>query len=516
MTAPAAAIQLPRAPRNDDELHALIKAFWGIDLPRVSVCEGHVSPFEAVSHAFFAKDPGFAVWYASRGSGKSLALAVLGLTKSIVLDVNTTILGGSMTQSQNVAMHMRELLEWRNAPLYALRGGTIEKGVTATQITLGTGKWIRPIPASQTTVRGPHPPMQLLDEVDEMDEKIFNASLGQAMKQKNTHGTVIDEYIVASSTWQNPIGTFTNLIDKARKDGLPIFTWCWRELLQPHGWMSEEFIMRKKRAVSAEMWRTEYDLNEPSGTSRAFDLTSIEKYFIEYPVPILEEHARDESDDEWKWEHYVPAGEYVVGADWAKEKDKTVIVVVRTDEYPRKIVYLRRMNRMPYPIMLKAFDAARAMYGDAVGRHDGTGVGNAVHDFLGHEGGEASKEIMVGRKRSQMFTNYITDFENGGYRLPRNVEMFYRGHRGATVADVFAPHKWDSHTPDDLVAMAIAHKAAGRSPMTGDGSIPLDTRPAKINEPFSHQPEQAAMMTGDVTIVDERYDDVGVFNLDFV
>ncbi len=71
-----------------------------------------------------------------------------------------------MTQSQNVAMHMRTLLEHRNAPLYALKGGSIEKGVTATQISLDTGKWIKPIPASQTTVRGPHPPLQLLDEVD--------------------------------------------------------------------------------------------------------------------------------------------------------------------------------------------------------------------------------------------------------------------------------------------------------------------------------------------------------------
>ncbi len=66
--------------------------------------------------------------------------------------------------------------------------------------------WIKPIPASQTTVRGPHPPLQLLDEVDEvdeLDEAIFNASLGQAMEQVNVHGLTIGEYIVASSTWQD-------------------------------------------------------------------------------------------------------------------------------------------------------------------------------------------------------------------------------------------------------------------------------------------------------------------------
>src|SRR5213595_2423415 len=140
-------LRLARAPQTDDELHALIRALWGINLPRVAVCPEHVSPFQAVAHAFFARDPGYAVWYASRGSGKSLALAVLGLTKTFVLDADTTILGGSMTQSQNVREHMSTLLEYRSAPLYALRKNT------ATSIVTVTGKRIRPLPASQTTVR---------------------------------------------------------------------------------------------------------------------------------------------------------------------------------------------------------------------------------------------------------------------------------------------------------------------------------------------------------------------------
>ncbi len=80
-------LKIAREPLTDDELWWLIKAFWGVELPRHRVCDGHVSPFEAVAHAYFGRDPGFAVWYASRGSGKSLALAVLGLTKSITLDI---------------------------------------------------------------------------------------------------------------------------------------------------------------------------------------------------------------------------------------------------------------------------------------------------------------------------------------------------------------------------------------------------------------------------------------------
>lgn len=500
-------LRLSRAPQDDDELWHLLRAMWGVTMPRVSVCPDHVSPFDAVAHAYFGRDPGFAVWYASRGSGKSLALAVLGLTKGLVLDADVTILGGSMTQSLNVREHMNKLMAAANAPLYAVRKDQ------ATLIETWTGRKIKPLPASQTTVRGPHPPLQLLDEVDEMEKSIYDASLGQAMEQVNTHGHVVNEYIVASSTWQNPIGTFTDVIDDARTKGLPIFTWCWRELLKtpanPHGWMSQRFIDNKRRAVSDTMWRTEYELNEPSGASRAFDLEALEKVFAVYPAPVEESHGVD--DDVWRWEEPHHAGEYYAGADWAKESDKTVIVVVRADVSPRRLVYLRRMNRRPYPQMLRAFDDERRRY-DAVGRHDGTGLGNVVHDFLDTSMGEATKEIMVGRERSQLLSGYIVDVENGGYVLPRNVAEFFKAHRGATTADVYAPHKWNSHTPDDIVAMALAHKAAGRtpSPVAARG-VERSPDVRKVDAGFHAVPYPGSRAEGDVVVVEERYDDVGTF-----
>lgn len=495
-------IRLPRPPRNDEELWWVIKALWGIELPRTKVCADHVSPFDAVAHAYFSREPNFAVWYASRGSGKSLALAALGLTKTFVADADCTILGGSIWQSQNVREHMSKMLRHPNAPTYAVR-----RDIT-TMIETITRKQIKPLPASQTSVRGPHPPLQLLDEIDEMDYTLYQAALGQAMEQINSRGELIGEYIVASSTWQNPIGTMTTVIDDARRRGLPVFTWCWRELLAENGgWMSRRFIETKRKAVSAEMWRTEYDLNEPSGTSRAFDLDAIERYFTTYDAPVKEFHAPGDTDDWWVWEEPVTTGSYAAGADWAKEQDKTVLVVLRTDVMPRRVVALRRMNRMKYDVMTKAFsDWVKRYHAEA--QHDKTGVGNALNDFLDDEA--AKGFVMVGRQRAQMFTDYIADFENGAYALPRNVEPFYRGHRGATVADVFAPHKWDEHTPDDVVAMGMAHRAAGRAPIPGGGELVGverdDSQLRKVDDPFHSQPD-TPRHDGIVTIVDERYDD---------
>ncbi len=149
--------------------------------------------------------------------GKSLALAVLGLIKSFIWDVDVTILGGSMTQSKNVAEHMRKLMESPNAPEFAMQK------LTATELRLHTQKTIRPLPASQTTVRGPHPPLQLLDEIDEMELAIYDAAMGQAMPQENHWGLSVPEYIVASSTWQRETVCeslqHTSIVTKSPKPG---------------------------------------------------------------------------------------------------------------------------------------------------------------------------------------------------------------------------------------------------------------------------------------------------------
>jgi hypothetical protein len=520
-------IILQRPPRTDDELWWVIKTYFGVELPRVSVCEDHVSPFHAVAHAFFGKEPNFAVWYASRGSGKSLALAVLGLVKSFIMDVDVTILGGSMTQSKNVAEHMAKLMAYPNAPTFAMQKRT------ATELRLHTQKTIRPLPASQTTVRGPHPPLQLLDEVDEMEMAIYDASMGQAMEQDNHWDLTVPEYIVASSTWQNPEGTFTEVIDRARREGMPVFTWCWRELIKtpanPSGWMTQRFIDNKRKTVSAQMWKTEYELNEPSGASRAFDLTALDEYFVRYPQPLRHIDKGDE-EQVWVWEEPKAQGMYVVGADWAKEQDYTVIPVVRVDIKPYRVVKLTVINRRPYPVMIGMFNRDKDRYHAFAATHDKTGLGNVVHDYLDF-GDTVEGFNMVGRPRTQMLLDYISAVEHGGYELPTGemsdengnplldehgkpivddqLALLKRSHRGTTVADVYAPGKWDSHLPDRVAGMALAHRAASSMalPSTEEIGVKRDDTPRSVDKAFHVTPFNEPRSEGGVVIVEERYDE---------
>ena len=447
-------IHLPRPPQSKDELWWVVKTLWGVSIPRVKVCPDHVAPFDAFAEGYFGNESNWALWYGSRGTGKSLMLALLALTKAAILEINVALLGGSMAQSQNVQEHIENLLLYPNAPTWAVASSI------QTQLTFTGGNWIRPLPASQKTVRGPHPQMTALDEIDEMDKKVYDAAMGQAMKKPNARGIDIDEMVVASSTWQNPVGTFQMVRDEALKKGLPVRTWCFREVLKtdenPTGWMDPAFIERKRRSVPAELFRVEYELGEPAGGSRAFDLAKLNEYFIDMPV-VDERHAG--SDDLWVFEEPTDDGWYAVGADWAKEADKTVIVVARTDIKPHRIVYLRRVNRKPWPEMIAMFNDVLNRY-QAVAAHDGTGIGNVVNDLIDER---ARKIVMVGRARSNMLVEYISAVEQGHYRLPANTPAF-NAHKATTVEEVYAPGRWNSHLADDVAAFAIMHDAVRHQP----------------------------------------------------
>ena len=686
-------------------------------------------------------------------TGKSYMLATLALTKAVILEINVTLLGGSMAQSVNVREHVDSLLRKPNAPRFAVANHI------STEILFNNGNWIRPLPASQTTVRGPHPHATMLDEIDEMEKKIYDAAQGQAMALPNHLGIEIPEMTVASSTWQNPAGcvavgtkvttasgevnieqvtpgdqvltrygyrevlhshdmglqptvevtfaagnrlvctpwhpvwtdsdgwvradslapgalaclvlpvtqpahqllstpfaepdglvasaaeapgltvgpansrstgvvggsghglqmsrvdaslhpaqvvddqtfadgavqllvdptvrqvralgltaavlhpvaavveaarpqhavvgvevegftfvgdevvgvhtgmvrptwdltvagaheyvaagvlthnTFTDVMREARSKGLPIHSWCWREVIrnaqQPHGWMDPGFIERKRASVPAEMFRVEYELGEPSGEARAFDLEAVNHTFTQMD-PQQEFHRGN--DDEWVFEAPEPGGVYAAGADWAKERDKTVLVVQRTDVTPWKLVYVRIFNKRPWPYMIGEFNSLVSCY-SAVSAHDATGLGNVVHDMVDER---TIKVVMVGQDRTKLLTEYIAALEQGRYTMARNTPL-YAAHADTTVDDVFGAARWNTHLADEVAACAIAHRAATRmaGPSAGEIVKRSNERPVWLQkvDPKSNSNDDSFEYVYDtgVVSVSQGSDDVGVF-----
>lgn len=445
-------MRFTRPPANDDELHAAMVAMFGIDIPRKQVCEGHVAPFDAFSHAFFAKDPGTAVWYASRGTGKSYMLAALGLAKTVFHMGNTTILGGSIHQSNNVYQHIAGMMRHPGAPM------DLVDNMTKTELLFANHTWVRPLSASQTSVRGPHPLLHLLDEIDEMEWDIYTASLGQAMRQPNALGVEMNEYVVKSSTWQRIDGTMSKVVAEHRERGLPVFTFCFREQMRPHGWMEPAFIERKKAGVPEEFWRVEYELGEPSGDTSVFDVARLREVFTEQTE--LKEFSRHSlHDDLWVYEAPDRRGAYAMGVDLAKTKDWTVAIVARVDVDPIRIVAVKKVGRIPWPEIIDQLKHLRWQYQEAEMGHDGTGLGSVVTDLLE---GYSRRYLFIGEQRKKLLNEMIANVEDRRYLFPLGNPL-YDKFRATKLEDVWSQTLVNSHLPDETAAMAVLNAVCGGS-----------------------------------------------------
>jgi hypothetical protein len=444
---------LERGPKNDEELWYLTQALWDHKIPRTKVCDDHDAPFDAFATAYFNREPQILI-HGSRGlSGKSRLLSILGLTMAAVKGSDVNILGGSLNQSVNIHNTIRDAWESTHAPRYLIRDES------STRIRLKNKAVIQPLTASQKTVRGPHPETLLLDEIDEMDQDIFDAAKGQPMPQKNWRGEWNMAQTAMSSTWQYPDKTFANEYARFQEENLPIYTWCYRETMNPiDGWLMPEFVEQKRREIPAEMWRVEYELGEPSIGTRAFDSVAVERTFEEdwkdkdaYPQEHYKEKVQREYQ-EYRFDIPRMDREYVVSADWAKAMDWTVITVFDVTHLPIRVVYWIRMRRRPYPVMIKAFNELMKRY-NAQAIHDATGLGGVVHDYLDQR---ARGFLMTGQQRDNMLSEYISAVENDRIRAPR-INTFYKAHLYCSVDDVYSRGQ-EFHLPDEVCSMALAWK----------------------------------------------------------
>jgi hypothetical protein len=496
-----------REPQNEDELYLLVKAMWGVTIPRHKVCPEHVAPFTAFADAYFGRNSlnpeskvdSIALWHGSRGlSGKSYMLSILGLTKAFLRGSDVNLLGGSFAQSANIHEHMRAAMEYKNAPTYMIADDGAQK------IKLSNRARIRPLTASQRTVRGPHPPFLLLDEIDEMELAILDAALGQPMPQKNYLGDLIDPYTVMCSTWQNPEGTFTAIKRRAEENDYPVYTWCYKDTANPiDGWLSEKSIEEKKASIPKEMWRVEYELGEPSIGNRAFDSEAVEATFCLPFEPITQKVQKDFEEYVFEQPQNDKHATYVIGADWAKEQDYTVIAVLRTDEPgPLRLVYYVRVNRRPYPVMVGMFNEAMNAY-QAQGEYDRTGLGNVITDYIDTR---AHGFYMVGEKRASMLSEYVNAVEKPGTIAIPKIPTAYLAHKYAQVGDLYSS-AMAFHLPDEVCAIALAYYRYRRqAPPANPLVISKSGEPNRYEKHFEHpnKPNDSPRRAGDVTTVESE------------
>jgi hypothetical protein len=427
---------------SEKEVALFLKVAFGITLPNKQICPNHTTPYRAFMDAYFAKSP-VSVWQASRGfGGKSFLLAALTACEGATLKAEGRILGGSGEQSKRVHDYMTKFWQHRNAPTQILRSDP-----TAMETKFMWGNGIEALMASQKSVRGPHPTRLRLDECDEMSVDILDAALGQPMSTPD-----VPQQTVLSSTHQHIDGTMTEILRRAAQNQWPVYTWCYKETMQPHGWLSAADVETARKRVPAAMWNVEYELQEPTPESRAIEPSAVAAMFRSdlgifdgYDGQYIEIEAPEDG------------ALYSTGADWARSQDQTVIATIRYDCYPFRVIAFWRGNRRPWPVMVEQFERQMTRF-PGIGRHDGTGIGDVVAGYLTMG---ADAEILIGRNRADLLSEYISAIERGEIESPA-IRFMEAEHRYASVDDIYG----SGHLPDSICAMALAYRSAGRAGRT--------------------------------------------------
>lgn len=457
---------------TEEELRYFVLQAFGIRIPDKQCCPNHCTPWRAFCDAFFCQHTD-SVWKASRGfGGKSFLMALLGITIGLTIKADVSILGGSWDQARRVLNYItndgntESFWNYPNSPLYMLRSD-----VAQYEVKLVWGNAIKALKASSTSTRSGHPQKNFFDEVDEIPIDILDGAQGQSMSRDG-----IPQQNIYSSTEQYANGTMATIRRRAKQKGWGWYEWCFKENMEPHGWLSPVDIARKRSTVTAAMWETEYELQLPNPGTLGITTSAVEKMFrkdlgeykgmpgeyieIEPPMHTCPAcHADYPSAALPPNEQCVKCGtdlepaQYATGGDWARKVDWTVIWTNRIDKFPRRLVAFERLGRELWPAMVARFEARVNRYPGEVS-HDATGIGDVVDGYINVE---ANGVQLTGQNKYTIVSNYVGAVERGEYEAPM-IEWCYESHKEATRDDLFGSSA-GSHLPDDICAAAMAHYA---------------------------------------------------------
>ena len=259
-----------RAPRSKQRLAMYIMDFFNQMLPYPNYCENHQSQFDALSDAFFETED-FSIWYASRGSGKTYLLSMLAYLESIFKpNCGTNILSGSLEQSMRAIAYLKYFWELPNAPVHML----VNNQVAGRGYKLNNGSYVMALAASSKSVRGGHPSKLRIDELDELDRKIYDAALGQP---KTKFG--IKDNVIVSSTLHKPFGLMSDILDEMDKTGAKLYKWCIKDVCDPYGFWKPDEIKRRRDQSTKAMFDAEYLCLRPQIGDSIWDFETIDKAY---------------------------------------------------------------------------------------------------------------------------------------------------------------------------------------------------------------------------------------------
>jgi hypothetical protein len=280
---------------SPEELLTFIEVFWGVHIPRAKVCPQHTPPADYIIDSFFEKAQDSVCW-ANRGGGKTFNGALVTWLDSLFKShCETKILGGSGEQSLRMYEHILSLL---TPPFQHLVDGEALR----TRTHLVNGSNIQILTASTRSVRCPHPQKLKLDEVDEIEDRIYEASL---LIPKSAMG--IKASVQIYSTMHKAYGLMNKVISEAAQSGYKIYKWCVFDVMEKcvvrdcegcelwgdcegraknaDGFYPVEDAISAKRKVSRETWESEMLCRMPSQEGLIYKEFDISVHVVADPFP---------------------------------------------------------------------------------------------------------------------------------------------------------------------------------------------------------------------------------------
>ena len=331
---------LLRPCETEDELHAWVRLFTGLSVPRRPLCPEHDAPFDYLRHSYFEPASDLVVW-AARGGGKTRLAALATLLDLLHKPpASVRILGGSLEQSLKMWEYLLPDIERLAGDLLLARVRESSR-----RIRLATGAGAAVLTQSQRAVRGLRIQKLRCDEVELFEPRIWEAAqlTTRSIRTGQTPGastsrereravvsngerdqtaplrsrlvTDIAGAVEALSTLHVAGGLMSRIVEQAQGSGTRVLRWCLLEVLarcEPErscatcplweecrgraksecdGFISIDDAIRAKSRVSDQTWQAEMLCRRPSTRGRVFpafdELVHLREYAGEAEAIVL-------------------------------------------------------------------------------------------------------------------------------------------------------------------------------------------------------------------------------------
>lgn len=209
-----------RRPDTPEQLWLYMRAFFNLEVPHTPCCKDHLTPFHMIWFLHNRVYPEFAV-LGSRASMKTLGLSAAETLDILHNDTSVVHIGAIEKQANRGYNYVRKFLY----PVFEDR----VKASLMSRTELKNGNHLEILPCTINQVNGPHESRVNFDEVELANPLAYQEAKGIPVANYKTGQP---PSICYASTRKFASGLFGQEMERLRKIGKPVVTFCFKDVTQ--------------------------------------------------------------------------------------------------------------------------------------------------------------------------------------------------------------------------------------------------------------------------------------------